>query len=294
MAVTDRNKSTKIKIRNNKMKNLGIYVIVLGVFFVGMIGVISYVNTYKQEVTVLSFSEDMVDRKLIEEVLMKPKTVSQKDFTDDMVVWDEREEYIGKFTGHFVRADTTVYKDMFAEEPVIRTAYLYNLDSDEELLTFPYDIATAGGKLVTPGDRLRIRGSYKLENDTEYGKKGDVKSEIIFDVVEVQDLLNSENESIVDIIADANKLPLADRETLMSSGEFITKITPKAILMVVKTQETDTYVQFQAQEKPVYTITLLTRNEELKSTELNTGNSLLQLLTSVQTEQAPETVETTE
>ena len=143
--ITDKNKSTKVKIRNNKMKNIVIYAVVIGLFFMGLIGVISYVSKYKKEVTVMSFNEDMVDRKLIEEVLVSPMKVSEKDFTEDMVLWEDREEYIGKYTAHFVRASTPIYNDMFAEAPTVRTAYLYNLAADEELLTFPYSIATAGG-----------------------------------------------------------------------------------------------------------------------------------------------------
>ena len=278
--ITDRNKSTKVKIRNNKMKNLIIYVIVIGLFFMGLIGVISYVSKYKKEITVTSFNEDMVDRKLIEEVLLSPMNISEKDFTEDMVLWADREEFIGKYTAHFVRANTPIYNDMFAEAPTVRTAYLYNLAADEELLTFPYNINSAGGKIVTVGDRLRIRGSYKDEVSGDKDKNFIVSS-TIFDVVEVVDMLNSNNESIVDIIEDANKLPVADREALMASEEFLNNITPNAILMVVKTKDLDKYVEFSAQEAPNFIITLLTRNEELKNTELNTGNSLLQLLQSV-------------
>ena len=47
--ITDKNKSTKVKIRNNKMKNIVIYAVVIGLFFMGLIGVISYVSKYKKE-----------------------------------------------------------------------------------------------------------------------------------------------------------------------------------------------------------------------------------------------------
>lgn len=273
MAVLTKSKNAKVKIRNNKNKKYGIYGTIVGVFTLSLVGVLSYVNTYKTEVQVVSFAENMRDRQLTEEVLLAPKSLSEKDFEEGMVKWEDREKYINKYSAHYVRANTPVYADMFTEEPILRTSYLYNLDTDEELLTFPYSIQTAGGKLVTPGERLRIRGSYKADADSD-----EITSDIIFDVVEVQDLLNAENESIVDIISDANKLPQTDRQTLMESPEFLAKVTPTAILMVVKTRDIDKYVQFQAQEDPNYTITLLTRNRQLQSQELNTGNSLLQLL----------------
>jgi hypothetical protein len=295
MAISERAKATKVKIRNNNFKTFGIYGVVVLMFLIGFIGVISYVNTYKKEVEVLSFNKSMIDRELIEESFMTKLVLAEKDLKDGMVDWKEREQYVGKYVAHFVRAETPLYSDMFTEEQALRTAYLYSLETDEELLTFPYDISTAGGKLVTPGDRLRIRGSYESEDgstdvsnvevdddgktiDSGAEKMNGVVADIIFDVVDVKDLLNSANESIVDIISDANKLPQKDREVLMTSEDFITSITPKAILMVVKTKDIDKYVAFQAKESPTYTITLLTRNEELKSTELNTGNSLLQLL----------------
>lgn len=281
MAVINKAKTSKAKIRNNKNKSLLLYGAVVGSFLIGLLMVFLFVNEYKREVAVLTFNQAINDRALIEESFMARATISEKDYKPGMVKWDDREQYIGMYASHFIRMEVPVYDDMFTEEQVLRTAYLYNLEGDEELLTFPYDIATAGGKLVTPGDRLRIRGSYAVG---EEGTDKEIKSEIIFDVVEVQDLLNSENESIVEKINEANRLSQKERETLMASSEFLTKITPQAILMVVKTKDLSKYVEFKAKEDPVYTITMLTRNEELQSKELNTGNSLLQLLQKVQSE----------
>lgn len=281
MAVINKAKTSKAKIRNNKNKSLLLYGAVVGSFLIGLLMVFLFVNEYKREVAVLTFNQAINDRALIEESFMARATISEKDYKSGMVKWDDREQYVGMYASHFIRMDVPVYDDMFTEEQVLRTAYLYNLEGDEELLTFPYDIATAGGKLVTPGDRLRIRGSYAVG---EEGTDKEIKSEIIFDVVEVQDLLNSENESIVEKINEANRLSQKERETLMASSEFLTKITPQAILMVVKTKDLSKYVEFKAKEDPVYTITMLTRNEELQSKELNTGNSLLQLLQKVQSE----------
>lgn len=281
MAVINKAKTSKAKIRNNKNKSLLLYGAVVGSFLIGLLMVFLFVNEYKREVAVLTFNQAINDRALIEESFMARATISEKDYKPGMVKWDDREQYVGMYASHFIRMEVPVYDDMFTEEQVLRTAYLYNLEGDEELLTFPYDIATAGGKLVTPGDRLRIRGSYAVG---EEGTDKEIKSEIIFDVVEVQDLLNSENESIVEKINEANRLSQKERETLMASSEFLTKITPQAILMVVKTKDLSKYVEFKAKEDPVYTITMLTRNEELQSKELNTGNSLLQLLQKVQSE----------
>ena len=281
MAVVNKAKTSKAKIRNNKNKSLLLYGAVVGSFLIGLLMVFMFVNEYKREVAVLTFNQAMNDRALVEESFMARATISEKDYKPGMVKWDDREQYVGMYASHFIRMDVPVYDDMFTEEQVLRTAYLYDLAGDEELLTFPYDIATAGGKLVTPGDRLRIRGSYAVG---EEGTDKEIKSEIIFDVVEVQDLLNSENESIVEKINEANRLSQKERETLMASDEFLAKITPQAILMVVKTKDLSKYVEFKAKEDPVYTITMLTRNDELKSNELNTGNSLLQLLQKAQSE----------
>lgn len=285
MAISDKARMMQLKVRNNKYKTFGIYAAVVAMFLIGFIGVLMYVNAYKKEVDVVSFNKDMSSGELVEEVLMTKKTISSRDYEDGMVKWSNRNQYIGKYTANFIRRDTVVYKDMFAEEQPLKTPYLYKLDSDEELLTFPYNISEAGGKLVTPGDRLRIRGSYVVKGNPNDPNDDKVVSDIIFDVVEVQDLLNSSNESIVDIINEANRLPKKDRDELMKSEDFINKITPRAILMVVKTKDVNKYVQFQANENPNYTITLLTRNPRLKSSELNTGNSLLQLLQKVKESQ---------
>lgn len=282
-SMRDRVTKSKVKYRNNKLKNYGIYLVVVVMFLIGFMGVLGYVNKYKKEVTLLSFNQPIASGMLVEESFMSPLVQAEKNYQDGMILWKDREEFIGKYSAHYIRNSTPTYQDMYVDEQPLKTPYLYNLEPDQELLTFPYDISTAGGRLVVPGDRLRVRGSYAIKvSPSEEGIVDKVEersvAETIFDVVEVQDLLNGSNESIVDIINKANRLSQKEKEDLMSTSEFIDSVTPRAILMVANNEEIDNYVEFEANENPKYTITMLSRNEELQTDELYTGNSLWNLL----------------
>ena len=191
-----------------------------------------------------------------------------------------------------IRADTPIYEDMLTDEQIIRYKYLYELKPDEELLTFRYNPEEAGGRIPRPGDRFRIRGSYTIDKEIVERTKqelqqrgnfdddtivGNVRTAIIFDVVTVVDMLNSEGDSIYEIRAEAESLPLDMKEKLYKDDKFKESITPAAILIIVKSDQMNKFTEFQSNADAVYTLTILSRDESLMEDDIKTGKSIYDL-----------------
>jgi len=306
---TVKTKEVKIKKKNmlprTTMFNVVIAVLMLAAFLLLMITL----GKYKKTVKVVSL-KDEVGNSIITEQEIKAKEISERDFDAEMILWDNRkEEAIDKYPTMQIRRETPVFKDMLTGEQVVKYAYLYELKPDEELITFKYDNATAGGRIPVPGDKFRIRGSYKMsdEEKTSYQSTGtpisnasngtnvvnaagevkiksaagqdyiigDIRTALIFDVVTVVDMLNNDGDSIYEIIKEVNSLPKAERDKMKSENSYKQLVTPTSMLIVIKSEQASKYTEFQAASNAAYTISLLSRDESLKEEDIKIGDSIL-------------------
>ena len=236
------------------------------------------------------------------------------DYKEDMIKWGDREELIiNKYPNMQIRQGIPIYKDMLRDDQKVRYEYLYELTPNEELLTFSYDHIEAGGRIPRPGDRFRIRGSYKLSdaelellregklNVDKQNKDGDIKDEegtvviesskddwdvingdvrtkLIFDVVTVVDMLNSNGDSIYEVIRDLESLPKDQLEEKLSDDSVKDTLTPSSLLLVVKSDQVSRYVEFQSNTNATYTLTVLSRDKSLMEDDLKIGGSLVDII----------------
>lgn len=303
--------SVPLKKQDNRLRGLKYYGIVAGILILAFVLLQVDAKGYKVEVKVASLKND-IGNNVITKGDLQPKVLLKKDVEKDMVLWrDIEEELIDKYPVMQIRKNTPIYKDMVSDKQVVRYEYLYELKPDEELLTFKYDNSMAGGRIARPGDRFRIRGSYKLddgererliaqgvlsggalgEDVKDSGGNvviksanesdsivGDVRTRLIFDVATVVDMLNSDGDSIYEILGDLMALPKAEQEKIMESSEFKGQITPQSLLIVVKSNQVSRYVEFQAAKDANYTLTILSRDENLREDDIKLGGSLLESL----------------
>ena len=66
---------------------------------------------------------------------------------------------------------------------------------------------------------------------------GKVRTDIIFDVVTVVDMLNEKGDSIFEIIRELEALPKAKQEELASTDSFKQSLTPRSLLLIVKSSQ---------------------------------------------------------
>lgn len=304
-------KAPKTKKKSNAMRNIGFYLVVGGLLVVSFIGLQMETAKYKKEVSVVALKTE-IGAKIIEPSDIKALKIPQKAYNPEMILWADREDpekgVINKYPSMQIRRDTPIYSDMITDKPPIRYQYLYELAPNEELLTFSYDNLKAAGRIPRPGDRFRIRGSYKLEDDeiealkasnvegvtgpaqdvkdeegnvviagAQEGSKivGKVRTDIIFDVVTVVDMLNEKGDSIFEIIRELEALPKAKQEELASTDSIKQSLTPRSLLLIVKSSQVSKYVEFDANKDVEYTLTLLTRDKSLMEDDIRTGTSII-------------------
>lgn len=313
-------KATKMRKKSNFGKNAMFYGIVAVMLAVSFIGLQRETSKYKKEISLVSLKAE-IGGKVVEVADLAPYKLPQKAVKEGMILWDDREEaVVGKYLTMQVRAETPLYEDMISQDSTIRYQYLYELAPNEELLTFSYNNMEAGGRIPRPGDRFRIRGSYKIPKEelerqralmeqeaTPTGKAGqdikdkdgkvviesstdsqqligEIKTDIVFDVVTVVDMLNSKGDSIFEINKQLEALSAAAQEELMADDTFKTSLTPESLLLIVKSEQVQKYVEYNAGSDVKYTLTLLTRDKSLMEDDIRSGGSVLDVIPTAPTD----------
>lgn len=306
---TVKTKEVKIKKKNMLPRTAVFNVVIAVLMIVAFLLLMSTLGKYKKTVKVVAL-KDEVGNSIITEQDIKAKEISERDFDKEMVLWENRkEEIVDKYPTMQIRRETPVFKDMLTGEQVIKYEYLYELKPDEELITFKYDNATAGGRIPVPGDKFRIRGSYKMSEEEKKAYQstgiptsnasngenvvnkagevkiesatgqdyviGDIRTALIFDVVTVVDMLNNDGDSIYEIMREVNALPKAERDKMKSENSYKQLVTPTSMLIVIKSEQASKYTEFQAASNAAYTISLLSRDESLKEEDIKIGDSIL-------------------
>lgn len=299
-------KENKLKKRSTKIRGMMYYGVVVGTLVVAFIGLQLSNRTYRKDLQVVSFKED-IGNVVIKESMMKPLKIAQRNLDSEMILWKDKSEVVDKYPTMQIRRNTPVYRDMVTEEQVVKYQYIYDLKPDEELLTFRYTSGEAGGRIPRPGDRFRIRASYKMEEKEinlltqelkDRRKKGEdisdssgnvmikgvgeedilvgnIRTATIFDVVTVMDMLNSDGDSIYEIVKEVESMAPAEKEETLNKDEFKRKVTPDSLLLAVKSDQVSRYVEFQSNTNSKYTLTILSRDKSLMEDDIKSGNSIL-------------------
>ena len=201
--------------------------------------------------------------------------IIKTEYRQDMVLADDIEKVVGKYANYYLRKDSVIYKDQLGEERPITNEWLYNLAEDEEVITIKYNYLECGGDILMPGDRVRIRATYELGekqgNTGIYGNaSGDSiqysdssenakRTDIIFDSIEVKDMLNEDSHSIYEIYKEILRLNEEKRNEIMKSEEFLDSILPRALVLAGTKQEINEYAKYANLKDGDLLITILSR-----------------------------------
>ncbi|MDR0958692.1 MAG: flagellar biosynthesis protein FlgA [Clostridiales bacterium] len=194
----------------------------------------------------------------------------RKEYTEDMVHWDNGLfvyksadgtknilQYNHDFAAYYIRNGTILYGDQLTDKKQYPTEWLYDLPEGTEVVTIPYEYMEAGGNILLPGDRIRIRLVHE-ENEI-------YKSEILFESIVVKDILNSNGNSILAVYNEVLTLNEAERE------EFIKNIHPSALMLCGTKKDIDNYAirSSNVKENAKLFITILNRDKETREVILN-------------------------
>ncbi len=195
--------------------------------------------------------------------------IIRKEYTDDMVLAEQMGEAVGKFSKYYLRGNGVLYKDQLSDEAPKKNEWLYKLDDKQEVLTLPYNFLEAGGDILMPGDRVRIRVSYEVDKPAAAGNPNDIysvsqgkttKTEVLFDSIVVKDMLNGNSHSIYEVYKEVLKLSEDKRQTVMKSEDFLKNIQPRALLLEGSSDQINYYAKFKSMDNKSLLITILSRS----------------------------------
>ena len=202
--------------------------------------------------------------------------IIEKEFSKDMFGADAIDEVVNKFATHYLRDGSILHKDEIIDDIPLKNEWLYNMVEDEEVLTIPYNYLDSGGDILTPGDRIRVRviyeenappgdDSYEEAFYSPYGGDDRAKitrTEILFDSIEVKDMLNGSSHSIYEVYREVLRLPENQRQKVLKSSEFIKSIIPKSLVLSASSDHIDKYIQYKnATGNKSLLVTILARQE---------------------------------
>ncbi|HOQ38123.1 MAG TPA: flagellar biosynthesis protein FlgA [Acetivibrio sp.] len=211
-------------------------------------------------------SDGIPAKTLVTEDMIEKYSIIRKEFTDDMITYDKKDEVLNKYSLYYLRGKSPIYQDQLTTEKPLKNEWLYELDEKNEVLTLPYNYLNCGGDILTPGDVVRIRVAYTetvYENTGDYPGFGNEKEqrnlEVLFDRITVRDLLNSKGHSIYEVYKEVLKLSEDQRQKVMKSDEFMENILPRALILEGTKEQADKYAKYCDDGEARFTITILSR-----------------------------------
>ncbi|MCL2665750.1 MAG: flagellar biosynthesis protein FlgA, partial [Defluviitaleaceae bacterium] len=164
----------------------------------------------------------------------------------------------GLLNSYYLRRQTFLYKDQLIGERPQRNEWLYNLSDDHEIITIPYNNMEAGGNILVPGDRIRIRVIYETPQTAESGSIYDTNpyyfpsssnkqmaSEVLFESIVITDMINANAHSIYEVYNEVMRLDETRRLDVMKSSAFMANIKPRALLLAATPDQVEAYAKFK-------------------------------------------------
>jgi hypothetical protein len=216
--------------------------------------------------------------------------IIRKEYTADMVLAENIEDALEKYTTNYLRSGAIIHTDEYGDAKPQKNEWLYVLGYDKEGLTIPFNYLESGGDILTPGDRVRIRVKYEVEEKEEVedddfsdmvyspplrqGKKE--VTEILFESIEVADMLNSKGHSIYEVYREILRYQESERQRLLKSDEFMNSIIPKSLILAATKEEANQYLQYKSSSIAIL-ITLLARDENTSILDMPTLKSEVEI-----------------
>lgn len=211
----------------------------------------------------------------------------RKEHTDDMILAEDMPDVLNKLAKYYIRNESIIFKDQLVDERPLKNEWLYALDEEREVVTIPYNYLECGGDVLLPGDLIRIRVTYEVEENTTFdpysidtynpnttslqSSEKRVETEILFDSIVVKDMLNSNSHSIYEVYKEVLRLDETKRQEVMKSEEFLRNIQPRALLLAGSEEQITNYAKYNGTNSKTFLITILSRaNSEVILDQLPT------------------------
>lgn len=225
------------------------------------------------EVVMVDYNGGLSAYMVLTEDHVKKYSIIKKEYTEDMLLYEDLSSVLNFYTKYYIRDGTVIYKDQLTDEKPQKNEWLYELDEKQEVLTLPYNYLEAGGDILMPGDRVRIRVTYEgteeiagsAQNGNPNGgysspsSRPVAKTEVLFDSIVIKDMLNSNSRSIYEVYKEVLKLSEDKRQDVMKSDEFLKNIQPRALLLEGSSEQINNFAKYKGNQGQSFLITILSR-----------------------------------
>ena len=266
---------TKVPSGRNLFKKIVAVLLSIGVFAGAYYFIYTTSEAARDTVDVLRVKnkDGLPAEAVITEGDVERYSVIRKEYNRDMVLAEDIEDVLEKYTTHYLRNGAVLHHDEYStEKPLINEWIYYSEEiAGKEILTIPFNYLESGGDILTPGDKIRIRIKYEkeAEEEPEYEdgywaptKKDKTEvTEILFDSIVVADMLNSKGHSIYEVYREVLRYPESERQKLLKSSDFMSNIVPKSLALAAAPDEVNRYMQYKSSSKGIL-ITILPRDRE--------------------------------
>lgn len=263
----------------NMIKKVTAVVISIIVIIVSYISITKAAEDTRNTVAVIRIKNPdglQMDALVTEEDVEKYNII-RTEYSSDMILAEDIDNVIGMYTLYYLRKDSVLYKDQLGGERPITNEWLYQLSEEEEVITLQYNYLKCGGDILMPGDRVRIRATYELSNeasgtgsDNWYGgdnssieyqdaRAKNIRTQIIFDSIEIMDMLNADSHSIYEVYKEVLRLDEKSRQQVMKSDEFLKSILPRALVLAGTKEQINEYAKYSNLKEGELLITILSR-----------------------------------
>lgn len=206
---------------------------------------------------------------VINDDMVEKYNIIKKEYTEDMLLSEDIDSVKGKLSAYYLRGNSVLYKDQLLNEKPQKNEWLYQVDEANEVLTLPYNYLEVGGDILMPGDRVRIRVSYEVEEKDTTGTNPNAvysvstntikKTEVLFDSIVVKDMLNASSHSIYEVYKEVQKLNENKKQNVMKSKDFLKNIQPKALVLEGTSAQINNYAKYKGLNGNSFLITILSR-----------------------------------
>ena len=263
-------KKSKIAGGKNIYKKIAAALISVVVFLVSFVLISAASTAARDTVAVLRVTveggilkDDVFSKNNIEKY-----DIIRKEYTGDMVLAENMDDVIDKFATRHIRKGAMIHEDEIIDEEPSEDSWISDLDDGQEILTIEINHLRSGGNLLSIGGWIQLHVIY--EGDASSGNRSDnpnenygndraknTQVEVLFSI-EVKDMQNSNGESIYKIYKDTERLPENQRQELIKSADFIKRTVPKALVLVVDSDQAAEYYKYKyASNTKAFEVTIL-------------------------------------
>jgi len=229
-------------------KRIAIKITTLATSVLIILASFTYLNSVQgaaeETVDIVRAKVDINQYSLLEKSYFEKYSILQSDYNSkEMILYEDFDDVVtGKLAANYIRHNTVLYEDQLTDVKPPPHIYLYDLPEGHEVLTLPYKSAEAAGDILRPGDMIRIRITYEVEETAQNDAYDDnpngyyssrssnskkvLKTDLLFDTIIVMDMLNSKGQSVYEVYAEVLLLPDKDREIAMKNKDFLSSIKP--------------------------------------------------------------------